>query len=48
MKEKCSEKRKFKKPCLEIIKFDADDVIQTSGGECLTVCHVVCEHTTPQ
>lgn len=37
-------KDKFEKPRLEIIKFDTDDVIQTSGchGFCKDVCAPDC------
>ncbi len=43
-------KERFAKPTLEVVTFDAEDVIVTSGcsGNCLVVCagicHDVCDH----
>ena len=37
-------KEKFEKPVLEIVRFDTEDIIQTSGcrGDCVKVCEWHC------
>lgn len=37
-------KVKFEKPVLEIVRFDTEDIIQTSGcrGDCVKVCEWHC------
>ena len=37
-------KVKFEKPVLEIVRFDTEDIIQTSGcrGDCVKVCERHC------
>lgn len=35
-------KKEFKKPSLEVITFQSEDIITTSGGTCLGDCPSVC------
>lgn len=42
-------KKKFERPEMEVIRFEAEDVIMTSGGcssECGLVCSIECESVT--
>lgn len=35
-------REKFEKPAMEKIKFEAEDIIVTSGGGCKPYCGMVC------
>ncbi len=37
--------KKLEKPNMEIVRFDADDVVASSGcsGDCISVCEGICE-----